>query len=106
MGRDGVSRRRSGEEKRRWGREGGLAWWETMLYMASCLVCVASQIVSMTTKCWSSSAGPCFSSMVFWNSLPMASVSPLSMVVWLAMPTLSSMVAGSNPSLMAFLNFS
>ena len=37
--------------------------------------------------------------------LPISSVSPLSIVVWFAIPTFNRSVSGSNPCETAFLNF-
>ena len=59
--------------------------------------CVASQMVSMIMKWLESWSGPYFFMTVVSNSLPMRSVSPLSIVVWFAMPMLESMVSGSKP---------
>mmetsp|Transcript_5507 Transcript_5507/g.16274 ORF Transcript_5507/g.16274 Transcript_5507/m.16274 type:complete len:212 (-) Transcript_5507:325-960(-) len=62
-------------------------------------------MVLKDTKWLSISCGPNFRIMVLSKSLPMSSVSPLSMVVWFATPTLSRSTSGSKPSGIAFANF-
>ena len=74
------------------------------MYIASWRTCVASQMVSTTLKCFFSSVGPYFFSMHFSNIFPMNSVSPFSIVVWLAIPTASRCTSGSKPGEMAFPN--
>mmetsp|Transcript_68776 Transcript_68776/g.201416 ORF Transcript_68776/g.201416 Transcript_68776/m.201416 type:complete len:285 (+) Transcript_68776:416-1270(+) len=74
-------------------------------YMASCRSWVASQMVLNETKCSFTSAGPNFLIIVRSKSLPMSSVSPLSIVVWFATPTRARSTSGSKPSGTAFTNF-